>query len=187
MLHDPLCCQRLIIIMKNSEKINIRKGKEEDIASVFGLVEELAVHHKHDPDYIDNTPVQMQKDAFGKEPYFHFIVAEEEGNIVGATIYYFTYSTWKGKSLYLEDLIITHSHRGKGIGKLLMQALAEEAVVHGARKMKWQVAEDNVSAIGFYEKIAADLDPEWINCELSHTQLEAMSTGEKEEKELIPA
>ena len=168
--------------MKYSEKINIRKGKEEDIASVFRLVEELAVHHKHDPDYIDNTPVQMKKDAFGAAPYFHFIVAEEEGKIVGATIYYFTYSTWKGKSLYLEDLIITRSHRGKGIGKLLMQALAEEAVAHDVRKMKWQVAEDNESAIGFYEKIAADLDPEWINCELSHTQLEAMS-----KKELVPA
>jgi GNAT superfamily N-acetyltransferase len=173
--------------MKYSEKINIRKGKEEDIASVFRLVEELAVHHKHDLEYIDNTAAQMQRDAFGKEPYFHFIVAEEAGEIVGATIYYFTYSTWKGKSLYLEDLIITRSHRGKGIGKFLMQALADEAVAHGARKMKWQVAEDNASAIGFYEKIAADLDPEWINCELSHTQLEAMSTDEKLEKELIPA
>ncbi len=173
--------------MEYSEKINIRKGKEEDIASVFRLVEELAVHHKHDPDYIDNTAAQMETDAFGKEPYFHFIVAEENGVIVGATIYYFIYSTWKGKSLYLEDLIITHSHRGKGIGKLLMQALADEAVAHGARKMKWQVAEDNDSAIGFYEKISADLDPDWINCELSHTQLEAMCAVEEEEKELVPA
>lgn len=173
--------------MKQSEKIVIRKGKEEDIPSVFNLVEELAVHHKHDPDYIDNTAVQMQMDAFGNEPYFHFIVAEEEGEIVGASIYYFTYSTWKGKSVYLEDLIITNSHRGKGLGKLLMQALAEEAIAHGARKLKWQVAEDNYSAIGFYENIAADLDPEWINCELSHTQLEAMIMADKEEKELVPA
>nr|WKN36805.1 GNAT family N-acetyltransferase [Tunicatimonas sp. TK19036] len=160
--------------MQESSTINVRQGEKQDIESVFQLVEELAVHHKHDPDYISNTPEQMLNDAFGTKRYFDFMVAEEDGKIVGATIYYFIYSTWKGKSLYLEDLIITESHRGRGIGKLFMQALAEEAVAQGAQKMKWQVADDNHGAIRFYERTAADLDSNWINCELNHSQLSDM-------------
>ena len=165
--------------MQDHSTITVRRGEKQDIESVFQLVEELAVHHKHDPDYISNTPQQMLNDAFGTKRYFEFMVAEEHGKIVGATIYYFIYSTWKGKSLYLEDLIITKSHRGRGIGKLFMQALAQEAVAQGAKKMKWQVADDNHGAIRFYERTEADLDGNWINCELNHEQLAEMI--EKEE------
>ncbi|SDK29048.1 L-amino acid N-acyltransferase YncA [Catalinimonas alkaloidigena] len=161
--------------MNHSNGILIRQGEEKDIDAVYQLVEELAIYHKHDPNYIINSPEQMREDAFGENRYFRFFVAEENGHIVGATIYYYIYSTWKGKSLYLEDLIITESHRGRGIGKLFMQALAHQAVKNGASKMKWQVAEDNASAIRFYERVAADFDPEWINCELNREQLESLS------------
>ncbi|MEQ9438655.1 MAG: GNAT family N-acetyltransferase [Cyclobacteriaceae bacterium] len=166
--------------MQDSSTIIVRQGEKQDIESVFQLVEELAIHHKHDPDYISNTPQQMLEDAFGTKRYFEFLVAEENGKIVGASIYYFIYSTWKGKSLYLEDLIITKSHRGRGIGKLFMQALAEEAVALGAQKMKWQVADDNHGAIRFYERAAADLDENWINCELNREQLTDMVKAEED-------
>ncbi len=162
-------------MLSSKEDINIRKGTQNDIAAVYSLVEELAIYHKHDPDYIDNSPQQMLKDCAGSNPHFHFFVAEEQGKIVGTAIYYFTYSTWKGKSLYLEDLIITKTHRGRNIGTMFMQALAEEAVSNDAKKMKWQVAEDNERAIGFYEKMDADLDAEWINCELNRSQLETIT------------
>lgn len=168
--------------MQLDQTIAIREGVSADIQSVFRLVEELAVHHDVDPDHIINSAERMEKDAFGPRPAFSFLVAEEKGQVVGAAIYYFTYSTWKGKSLYLEDLIITGSHRGKGIGQLFMQALANEAVMNGAQKMKWQVAEDNKGAIRFYERSQADLDSKWINCELDHQQLSEMV-----EPEMVPA
>lgn len=158
--------------MQEDQTITIREGVPADIRSVFRLVEELAVHHDVDPDFISNSEERMRRDAFGQRPAFSFFVAEEQGQVVGAAIYYFTYSTWKGKSLYLEDLIITGSHRGRGIGQLFMQALAAEAVNYGAQKMKWQVAENNAGAIRFYERSDADLDPNWINCELNHKQLQ---------------
>ncbi len=166
--------------MSLKKEIIIRKGEESDVKKVFKLVEELAIYHKHDPAYIDNSPEQMLSDGFGNKSYFNFLVAEEDGEIVGTAIYYFTYSTWKGKSLYLEDLIITRSHRGKGIGSMFMEALSEEVIKTGAQKMKWQVAENNHSAIGFYENIKAELDPDWINCELSRKQI-----MEKSKKELV--
>ena len=164
--------------MSLKKKIIIRKGEESDVKEVFSLVEELAIYHEHDTEYIDNSPEQMLLDGFGNKPYFNFFVAEDEGKIVGTAIYYFTYSTWKGKSLYLEDLIITQSHRGLGIGKMFMEALSEEVIKTGAQKMKWQVAEDNHLAIGFYENIDADLDAEWINCELSRKQILARTLKE---------
>jgi GNAT superfamily N-acetyltransferase len=160
--------------MQKNQAITIREGVLADIQPVFRLVEELAVHHDVAPDHISNSAERMEKDAFGHRPAFSFFVAEEEGKVVGAAIYYYTYSTWKGKSLYLEDLIITGSHRGRGIGQLFMQALANEAVNNGAQKMKWQVAEDNEGAIRFYERSEADLDPNWINCELNQQQLSEM-------------
>lgn len=182
----PLPALPATLVMSNSNKITIRKGKQTDVEAVYRLVEELAIYHQKDPEYINNSPLQMREDAFGEDRFFRFFVAEEDGKIVGAAIYYFIYSTWKGKSLYLEDLIITKTHRGRGIGKLFMEALARQAVDSGAQKLKWQVAEDNHSAIGFYEKLDADLDPEWINCELNREQLEKMNTN-KTAPELVPA
>jgi len=164
--------------MQKDHTITIRKGVEADVKPVFRLVEELAIHHDVNPDNISNSAERMKKDAFGPQPAFSFFVAEERGKVVGAAIYYFTYSTWKGKSLYLEDLIITGTHRGRGIGQLFMKALAKEAVNNDVQKMKWQVAEENEGAIRFYERSYADLDPNWINCELDHQQLNEMMEPE---------
>lgn len=161
--------------MEKHSATTIRPGTPADIDIVYRLVEELAIHHQHDPDYIDNSPAQMRDDAFGPDRHFRFFVAEADGEIIGAAIYYFIYSTWKGKTLYLEDLIITQAARGRGVGQRLMQALAEAGVGAGARKMKWQVAEDNAAAVRFYERMDADLDPAWINCELNLTQLRELS------------
>ena len=153
----------------------IRPGRPDDIDTVYLLVEELALHHRFDPEYIENSPAQMRNDAFGADRHFRFLVAEADGVTLGVAIYYFIYSTWKGKTLYLEDLIITRAARGQGTGRHLMCALAEVAVAAGARKMKWQVAEDNAAAVRFYERMDADLDPAWINCELNLTQLRTLS------------
>ena len=91
----------------------IRTGRKEDLPRVLELVKELALYEKA-PEQVTNTLEMMEKDGFGDEPIFHFFVAEKEEVIIGIAIYYFRYSTWKGKRLYLEDLIVTEKERGNG-------------------------------------------------------------------------
>src|SRR5450432_3748245 len=101
--------------MKN-EIINIRKGKKEDLSFVLDLIRELALFEKA-PEQVTNTIKNMEEDGFGKNPVFEFYVAEINNEIVGIAVYFIKYSTWKGKGLYLDDLLVTEKQRGNGIGK----------------------------------------------------------------------
>jgi GNAT superfamily N-acetyltransferase len=150
--------------------IHIRSGRKEDIPAVFALVQELALFEKA-PHEVDNTVERMLEDGFGKNPVFGFLVAELNGVIVGISLYYFRYSTWKGKRLYLEDIIITEQHRSKGIGKLLFKATMDTAKELNCNGMSWQVLDWNIPAIEFYKKFDANFDQGWINCSLSGEQL----------------
>ncbi|WP_035727743.1 GNAT family N-acetyltransferase [Eisenibacter elegans] len=156
--------------------IHIRKGTTHDVERVHQLLLESAVHHNYPPEAVKTTPEQMRNDAFGERPAFSFFVAETETqDVVGAAIFYYTYSTWQGKTLYLEDIIVSRSQRGKGIGEQLFEVLAQEAVEHSAQRMSWQVAEDNDVGIGFYEKMNAQFDNQWMNCKLTRPQLKALA------------
>jgi len=156
----------------------IRRGVEADLPQVLGLIQELAEYERA-PQEVTNTLADMQRDGFGPEPIFKFFVAEDEsGTILGISLYYTAYSTWKGRMLYLEDLVVTEAARGTGIGKLLFDAVVYEARTTGANRMKWQVLEWNEPAIGFYKKIGANLDPEWHNGNLTSEQLAAYSCNE---------
>ncbi|RAU84386.1 GNAT family N-acetyltransferase [Pontibacter arcticus] len=151
--------------------IQIRKGTKEDLPQVRALIVELADYERavHE---VTNTLADMQRDGFGDHPIFQFFVAESEEGIVGIALYYTAYSTWKGKMLFLEDLVVTESLRGTGIGKKLFDAVAREAKETGAKRFKWQVLNWNESAIGFYKKIGANLDEEWINCNMTEEQIQ---------------
>jgi len=156
----------------------IRRGVEADLPQVLGLIQELADYERA-PQEVTNTLADMQRDGFGPEPIFKFFVAESaEGTILGIALYYTAYSTWKGRMLYLEDLVVTEAARGTGIGRLLFDAVVHEARSTGAKRMKWQVLEWNEPAIGFYKKIGANLDPEWHNGNLTDEQLAAYSCNE---------
>lgn len=146
-------------------QITIRKGTPEDVPQVFQLVQELALFERA-PEQVTNTPEIMLKDGFGPEPIFGLFVAEVEGRIVGISLYYFRYSTWKGKRLYLEDLIVTESMRGHGLGKMLLDTTVQEAHNTNCTGMMWQVLDWNEPAIKFYQSYGARLDGEWINCHL---------------------
>ncbi len=146
-------------------QITIRKGTPEDVPQVFQLVQELALFERA-PEQVTNTPEMMLKDGFGPEPIFGLFVAEVEGRIVGISLYYFRYSTWKGKRLYLEDLIVTESMRGHGLGKMLLDTTVQEAHNTNCTGMMWQVLDWNEPAIKFYQSYGARLDGEWINCHL---------------------
>lgn len=145
--------------------INIRKGTPEDVPPVFELVKELALYEKA-PEQVTNTPEMMLKDGFGHEPIFGLFVAEVDGKVVGISLYYFRYSTWKGKRLYLEDIVVTETMRGYGLGKKLFDATVEEAKATHCTGMMWQVLDWNKPAIDFYEKYGTRFDGEWINCHL---------------------
>ncbi|MCC2546015.1 GNAT family N-acetyltransferase [Hymenobacter sp. BT175] len=156
-----------------SANITIRRGVEADLPQVLGLIQELAEYERA-PQEVTNTLADMQRDGFGPEPIFKFVVAERAADeIVGLALFYTAYSTWKGKMLYLEDLVVTEQERGTGLGRLLFDAVVAEARVSGANRLKWQVLEWNEPAIGFYKKIGANLDPEWHNGNMTAEQLQA--------------
>ncbi len=141
----------------------IRKATPEDVPSIYQLIVELAEYEKalHE---VSNTPDQLLKDGFGENPLFGTIIAEVKGEVVGMSLYYYRYSTWKGKRLYLEDLIIKEAFRGYGLGKRLLEATVEEARQTECSGLMWQVLDWNEPSIEFYKKFGAKLDGEWINC-----------------------
>jgi len=155
--------------------ITIRKGAERDIKQVHALVQELA-NFERAPQEVTNTEADMLRDGFGENPIFKFFVAEsEQDGIVGIALYYTAYSTWKGKTIYLEDLIVTERLRRTGIGRMLFNAVAQEAKEVGAKRFAWQVLEWNEPAIAFYKKIGASVEGEWYNCRMTENQIQHYS------------
>lgn len=146
--------------------IDIRKGKKSDLPQVLELIRELARYEKAEHE-VTNTLEAMERDGFGKNPIYDFLVAEEKGKIFGLSLYYYRYSTWKGKRLYLEDLIVTESKRGLGIGKKLFDQTMDVAKEKLCTGMLWQVLDWNDPAINFYKKYKTDFDGEWINCSIN--------------------
>ena len=148
----------------------IREGRKSDLPRVFELVKELATFEKA-PHEVTNSIAKMEEDGFGPHPVYGFFVAENESGIVGLSLFYWRYSTWKGKRLYLEDIIVTESVRGQGIGKMLFDRTMQHCLDQKCTGMMWQVLDWNEPAINFYKKYGAKLDGEWINCHLDDTQI----------------
>jgi GNAT superfamily N-acetyltransferase len=142
--------------------ITVRRAVKEDCPRLLELVKELAVYEKA-PDEVTVTLDHFIESGFGEKPVWWAFVAEENGTVYGFALYYIRYSTWKGQAMYLEDILVTESTRGKGIGKLLFDQLIEEAREKGLKRMVWQVLEWNEPAINFYNKYKADFDGEWLN------------------------
>ena len=153
--------------------INIREGRKEDLPRVLELVKELATYERA-PNAVTNTIALMEEDGFGPNPVYGFFVAENEGRTIGLSLYYWRYSTWKGKRLYLEDIIVTETERGRGAGKLLFDRTMEKALEENCTGMMWQVLEWNEPAINFYKKYGSHLDGEWVNCNLEADQIKKL-------------
>ncbi|HXU28909.1 MAG TPA: GNAT family N-acetyltransferase [Bacteroidia bacterium] len=152
--------------------IKIRKGVEADLDQVLSLVKELAIYEKA-PNEVEVTIEEMHNWGFGKDKVFDFFVAEHEHKIIGIALYYYKYSTWKGKCLFLEDIIVTEAYRRYGLGSKLFNEVALVAKQQQVRRMEWQVLDWNEPAINFYKKYNANLDGEWINGKLTHKQLQS--------------
>ena len=151
----------------------IREGRETDIPAALQLVHELALYEKA-PEEVEVSIEQMREWGFGKNPLFKFFVAEQEGKILGMALYYYKYSTWKGKCIFLEDIIVTESQRGGGMGQELFNRTMQCALDENCNGMIWQVLDWNTPAIEFYKKYGAAIDGSWMNCSLERVQLEAL-------------
>lgn len=149
---------------------SIRKGRKEDIPEVLDLIRELAIYEKAE-DEVDVTVESMVEDAFGMNPVYGFYVAVKQHEIIGLALYYYRYSTWKGKRLYLEDFVVRERYRGIGAGKMLFHEVIRHAVENDCKGISWQVLEWNKTAISFYDQYDTAYDGEWLNCSISTEDL----------------
>jgi len=141
-------------------EVTIRKAEMEDMPAVHSLVGELARYEKGETEFV--ASVDEYREDFRKG-IFRALVAEVHGEVVGMALYFTTYSTWKGKMLFLEDFVIRESMRRKGIGARLFEAFLDEAREMGCRLVKWQVLDWNRPALDFYERYNAVIEREWWN------------------------
>jgi GNAT superfamily N-acetyltransferase len=150
--------------------IQIRPARSEDYPRVLELIQELATFEK-EPDAVEVTVEELQKHAFSKPPLFTCFVGEYEGKIEGIALCYPRFSTWQGKSIHLEDLIVTEKMRGKGLGKALYNRVLEHAYEHQVRRVEWVVLEWNKGAIEFYKNSGATIIPGWHLVQMDGTSL----------------
>ncbi|HEX8013805.1 MAG TPA: GNAT family N-acetyltransferase [Flavobacterium sp.] len=140
--------------------MNIRKGKPEDMKSVLALIQELAIFEK-EPDAVLITEEDLIRDGFGENPLFHVFVADVDKEIVGIALYYYRYSTWKGKTIHLEDLIVKEKMRGTGLGSALYSEIIKQGKKENVRRIEWNVLNWNTPAVNFYENSGAKVIEEW--------------------------
>ena len=170
-----------------TDNYTIRRGVEADLPQVLGLIKELALYEKA-PEAVTNNLAAMQRDGFGPAPIFSFFVLENhEANIIGLALFYTAYSTWKGRMLYLEDLVVTESARRGGLGRLLFDAVVAEARATDAVRLKWQVLDWNEPAIDFYKKLGANIENEWLNGNLDERQLASYAVAPAADAAAKPA
>jgi GNAT superfamily N-acetyltransferase len=157
--------------MNESFAFTVRKGTKDDLPFALSLIKELALYEKA-PQEVTVTLEELTADGFGANSIYGLFVAEKENAIVGIALFYEKYSTWKGRSLFLEDIIVTENERGNGIGHALFQAVIRVAKERNSARMEWQVLDWNEPAINFYKKYKANLDSEWLNGKLTREQIQ---------------
>tara|TARA_B100000029_G_C17275033_1_gene851286 strand:- start:28 stop:480 length:453 start_codon:yes stop_codon:yes gene_type:complete len=143
----------------------IRKGVKKDIPQVLDLIKELA-EFENALNEVTNTVKRLEDDGFGDNPVYNLFVAESENKIIGIAITFFRYSTWKGKNLYIEDLIVNEKFRRKGIGIKIFEEVKKYAQESSCIGISLQVLDWNKIGINFYKKLNMKFDNEWVNCYL---------------------
>ncbi len=149
----------------------IRFATKEDMISVHQLITELAVFEK-EPDAVEISVVDLEEGGFSKEPKFKIFVAEENNQIIGMALFYERFSTWKGKAIHLEDLIVTQSKRKLGVGKALYSQLMKYAFDNNYKRVAWEVLDWNKNAIDFYESTGAHILKGWQVVHMTEENLE---------------
>ncbi len=140
--------------------MHVRKAIKSDMIQVLELIKELAVFEK-EPDAVVITVADLERDGFSENPLFHCFVAEEKDEIIGMALYYYRYSTWKGKTIHLEDLIVKESKRGTGAGFALYSEIIKQGKKDNVKRIEWAVLDWNQNAIDFYHKSGAKVLDDW--------------------------
>ncbi|SEA13783.1 GNAT family N-acetyltransferase [Bizionia paragorgiae] len=151
---------------------NIRLAKKGDMTAVLDLINELAVYEK-EPDAVEVTVKDLERDGFGKHPKFTCFVAESGARIVGIALVYMRFSTWKGDVLHLEDLIVSEQMRGTGLGTALLDEVVKYGDQLGVKRISWEVLDWNEPAINFYEKKGANVMRDWDVVHLNENAIKA--------------
>ncbi|GGE23107.1 GNAT family N-acetyltransferase [Psychroflexus salis] len=138
----------------------IRRALPEDIPSILQLIQELAVYEK-EPDAVEVTEEILFQYGFSEEAFFKCYVAEFRKEVIGMALFYSRFSTWKGRSIHLEDLIVTQKMRGKGVGRALLDEVVAYAHQQKLKRVEWVVLDWNTSAVEFYNSYGANVMQEW--------------------------
>ena len=149
----------------------IRKATEKDMPYVLELIQELATFEK-EPDAVVVTVADLVRDGFSEHPLFHCYVAEKENTIIGMALFYYRYSTWKGKTIHLEDLIVKADQRGTGVGFALYKEIIKQGKKDKVRRIEWNVLDWNTPAIDFYEKSGAKVLDDWRVVQMDENGIE---------------
>ena len=135
--------------------------------NVHALVMQLAIFEKAPEEVITDVET-LQKDGYGERDNFRTLIAEDENKqVIGICLYYIAYSSWKGRILFLDDIVIDEPYRSQGVGTLLMNALFNICKEEHIKQMRWQVLDWNEPAIKFYEKLGAFIDKDWYTCKMN--------------------
>ncbi|MEX1381918.1 N-acetyltransferase family protein [Lutibacter sp.] len=148
----------------------IRDAKIEDVPSVLNLIKELA-HFEKEADAVEVTVADLEKDGFGKTPLFKIFVAEIAEEIVAIALFYPRYSTWKGPTIHLEDLIVTEQKRGLKIGSALYKKVIEYGYNKGVKRIEWNVLDWNDPAIEFYKSTGAKVLRDWDTVQIDRKSM----------------
>ena len=152
-------------------KIKIREGIKEDLPTILELIKELA-DYENSLEEVTITLENLEKDGFEGNPWYWFLVAEKNNEIVGLSFYWIRYSTWKGKFLFLEDFVIKEEYRRQGIGSKLFEETIKICKKLNLNGMTWQVLDWNSPAIDFYKRYDAEISKDWLNGKLTKKQIE---------------
>lgn len=154
-------------------RFEIRVASANDCSEILKLIKELAVFEKQ-PDAVILSEEELIKSAFSENPWIYIFVAEMDSKVVGMALYYYGFSTWKGRSLHLEDLIVNENYRKLGIGKALMNQVLQIAKTEKVERMSWEVLDWNTPAIEFYKSLGTIFYNDWWLCRLFREDLERL-------------
>jgi len=154
--------------------IKIRKAEEKDFPAVLELVHELAAFVNHS-DLVTNTVEQMKKE---KEHFSVLVAEKKDGSLIAMAAWFYAYSTWEGKTLYLDDLYVKEEYRGSKTGSKLLNRLFQIARETNCSRVRWQVLDWNEPAVNFYKSCGADIDFEVGNCDFNRSKIEHFSLPE---------
>ena len=151
-------------------EFDIRLAEKKDMPQVLDLIKELA-EFENDPDAVVVTVADLEKEGFGENPLFTCFVAEMDENVVGIALVYFRFSTWKGRTVHLEDLVVKEAYRNRGIGEALYSEVMKYAKANGVRRVNWVVLDWNKGAIKFYERTGAQILDDWKVVEMNEKEM----------------